>query len=390
MTDQHSGDRAEQAFRDAFSARGGEAPQDPLHVPAGPRRRTWWVAGAAAAAVVAAVTVPAVVFSGDDPAPDVVDEPTSEPPMPYDARWVSHRGTEVAVPAEWGFDYEPVRPDCIRVDRDMLSDPWAGGTPTQPYVEVEDPYQAIPAIGCLPPTREGRGPVPFGDLPFELWQPHVLLGDPERSVIEGEWTHEGWTLVRRTVGEASVSVLTAPGDEVLGEQILDSAREVGTDQNGCPSVSPIQRREFQEPRVAIPVPEQAPDVIAVCRYARGDTEAPGLLGSRQITGAEADALVRAIHAAPRGGGPDRQTCVDDMYGDHAILLRFLPAGWTARDVAYPEAYVYYDWCFGNGVFDGTAAYALTKDNCKPLFAEPPILMHSASEVVAEVCWNRED
>jgi|GEM_PF-926342 len=384
-----SRDRAERAFRAAFAARADEAPQHPVDLPTGPRRRTWWVAGAAAAVLVA-VTVPAVLLGGDghrraSPAVDETTETTPDPP--FESRRVSHRGTEVAVPADWGFGYGPVRPDCIRIDADVGKDPWAAGAPTSPYVEIEPAFRGVPAIGCFPNDRSGRGPKEFGDLPVELWQPHVLLTAPDFAGRQGEWEHNGWTLTRQTIGEASITVLAAPGDEALGEQVLSTAREVGIDANGCPTTSPVQHERFQEPPAAIPVPDRAPDLIAVCEYVRGDTGTPGLLASRQITGAEAEDLVRAIRAAPPGGGPDRpQNCVDDMYGDLAIVLRFLPTGWTARDVAYPEAYVYYDWCFGNGIVDGTTSYQLTRENCRPLFTEAPIRMWSASSVVADVCW----
>jgi hypothetical protein len=108
------------------------------------------------------------------------------------------------------------------------------------------------------------------------------------------------------------------------------------------------------------------DAISVCQYDRGDgTRGPGLLGSRMLTGAEAQAELAAIRQAPVGGGPDQpEHCVDDMFGDTALVLR-LHDGPTTYDM-----HVYYEWCFGNGFDDGTAMRELTADACVPLWGGP--------------------
>ncbi|MCW2766105.1 MAG: hypothetical protein JWO11_2064, partial [Nocardioides sp.] len=78
----------------------------------------------------------------------------------------------------------------------------------------------------------------------------------------------------------------------------------------------------------------------------------------------AEDLLAGIKSAPTGGGPDhRDQCVPDAYGDHSIALRF------HHDGATDDAYVYYDWCFGNGIDDGTTRFELTADNCAPLFGD---------------------
>ena len=95
--------------------------------------------------------------------------------------------------------------------------------------------------------------------------------------------------------------------------------------------------------------------------------------------------MEAIHDAPRSGGPDEpQHCLKTMYGDTAIALRFFA---DPRETTDPlaEAYVYYDWCFGNGIFDSETTRQLTEANCAPLFAKPPISFWSGQRVVAEVC-----
>lgn len=45
---------------------------------------------------------------------------------------------------------------------------------------------------------------------------------------------------------------------------------------------------------------------SVCQYLRGiPLDEPALMGSRTMTGADADALLRGLRTAPEGGGPDK-------------------------------------------------------------------------------------
>jgi hypothetical protein len=76
--------------------------------------------------------------------------------------------------------------------------------------------------------------------------------------------------------------------------------------------------------------------------------------------------------------------MQDSYGDSAIALRFFE---SADDATTPlaEAYVYYDSCFGNGIFDSAGARQLTRANCRPLFARPPIRLWITQPPVTEVC-----
>ena len=73
-----------------------------------------------------------------------------------------------------------------------------------------------------------------------------------------------------------------------------------------------------------------------------------------------------------------------MYGDAAIELRFFSSR-EAITEPLSEAYVYYDWCFGNGIFDSQGTRHLTRENCQPLFAEPPINLWSGQGPVVKAC-----
>lgn len=381
MTEQEDA-RAARAFRDAFAAHGDEAPLEPLAVPTAPRRRTWWVAGAAAAAVVAAVAVPTVLTRGDDTgdAPSADDPTTAVTRLAPGHRWLGYRDVEVQVPESWPFGDSPSRPDCASLDRSYRG-------PERPYVEIGTGFGAVVGIGCSPEELPADLPAEFGVLPFQYWVSHVTLADPREDSADGSWTFRGWTLTRRTVADVQVSVLAAPEDAGLADDVLASARTVTTDANGCPVTSRAQEEEFQVP-AADPVPDGTwRGVVALCQYSRGVTSPAGLIGSRQLAGAAARSLVAAIGEAPVGGGPDNPgSCSHDDFGETALVLRFLPSDPDrAGTGAVPEAYVYYDSCFGNGIVDSATTRTLTRSTCLPLFAEPPVRLWIAHSGVANVC-----
>lgn len=384
-------DREERAFREALERHGAATPDAPLEV-APALRRAWWLAGVAAAAVVLAVAVPLALGAGDghgsglDPA-DPSSSAPANPALAGGTRWLGFRDLEVQVPADWPLDDGPIRPDCVHGPKDAKS--WGG--PDHPYVEVATGFGGVPLIGCTSPPAPADlpsafSPPPFGSLPFEFWTSHVTLTNPTADVPDGTWTYRGWTLTRRTLGDVQVVVLESPEDGGLAARVMSSARRTSLDVNGCPTVSDVQKAAFQ-----VPEAEGVPDgdfqgVIAVCQYERGRSAASGLVGSRQIAGADATELVAAIRDAPVGGGPDRpENCLHDEYGDTGILLRFLPPDWVPRDVLYPEAYVYYDTCFGNGIVDRSGSRQLTVGDCRPLFAGTVRIWEAQSDV-ADLCW----
>ncbi|MEX5637286.1 hypothetical protein [Parafrankia sp. FMc2] len=314
------------------------------------------------------------------------------------------RGPEVAAPgergasevSESGWRSESFRDVVMEVPASWEPAPAPGGDwcaavegrprafPDRPYVDSRGPYRAEMMIGC-----PGGGEEPDlhgGGVPREYWSPHVrFAATPAAGGVEevpdGRVSAHGWTRLVRTVGAAKVFVLT---DEAhLGEagRIIASARQVEVDPHGCAARSPIQAGGFARPPAPFDVARlDAVDAIAVCHYdLHSPVGSPGLLASRKLGGAAATALLAAIRAAPVGGGPDTpDTCAKDMWGDTGIVLR-LAAGGSVH-----EAYVYYDWCFGNGIDDGTALRALTTDTCAPLWSGR-IRQSGGSSAPFEVC-----
>lgn len=379
-------EREERAFRTALITHAGDAPDDSPRV-ADPAGRGWWVSLSAVAAVAAALLLLPLAVGGDDDRPT---PPSDSPTTGWedgDSRWISYRDVEVRAPAAWNYDYEAVRPDCI--DPRNPKDPWAHDVPNAPYVMVGVPARAVPQVGCFRKAAPGDPDPAFGALPFTWWQPFIKLDEarpdlqyPDR--MDGQWQYHDWRLTRTTIDGVQISVLAPPGDAALGRDVLSSVRQVEITSLGCETDSPAQSERFAQPNgPPIPAADEVA-AVAICEYSRIDGRA-GLDGSRRITGQTARSLVSAIHNAPPGGGPDRpENCVDDMYGDHAIALRFFAAN-EETDNALAEAYVYYDWCFGNGIVDADGKRQLTQANCAPLFVQAPITLWSGSRPIVEAC-----
>lgn len=303
-------------------------------------------------------------------------------------QWVSYRDLEVRAPAAWRFNYEAGRPDCINDPKDP-KDPWARDVPRAPYVTLGTPSRPVPAIGCFRKPPPGSPDPSFGAVPFVLWQPHVKLDEARTNPAgpeyeDGHWQHRGWQLTRKTIDNVQITVLASPADASLESKVLGSVHHVKTTALGCETRSPVQAARFIKPDSA-PIPSaQDAAAVAVCEYDRTPDHA-GLEGSRRITGSAARSLVAAIHGAPTGGGPDQpRSCGSDVYGDHAIALRFFgSAAETKTPLA--EAYVYYDSCIGNGIVDAQQRRRLTRADCVPLFDTPPIGFWGGTARLFDAC-----
>ena len=299
------------------------------------------------------------------------------PPPDPGWRYVSWRDVVVQVPESWDYGVAP-GPDWCAFDQGGDDPPF----PTTPYVADTNPYMATLSIGC--PTPDGPRDVAGIWVPERYWAPHLWVEVPDLPGLTRDGAHDlgnGWTILVRQVGTTSVTVLSDAAHLADAQRIVDSARVVETDHNGCDVRSPAQAEEFVRPEPAFDVTTvSGVDSISVCQYDRHSGEgAPGLMGSRLLTGAAADEELAAIQQAPIGGGPDTpETCADDMYGDTAVVLRLHDG-----DATY-DVHAYYDWCFGNGFDDGTNLRELTTAACEPLW-EPPVTFVSGSSAPFRRC-----
>jgi hypothetical protein len=377
MTDAPEPDeRAERAFRDALATRAETFEPASLEAP-GSRSRRRWLPALVAAAVLALV-------SGTALAAGVLDDDrnggthlagkdhTAVGTLPAaDAgwRWVSWRNVAVQVPEDWAMGWEP--------GSDWCSD--SGGKvdlPPDPYVAVNGSGMIHNDILCNHEPFDW--PPAFGEAPEDYWAPHLTFataGSPEARPV-GEESYDGWESVITDAGDGvQLRVLGREGSPET-QRILDSARTFETDQNGCDTTSPVQAVEFQRPDPAFDVADlHSVDSVSVCMYSRAPDESTALIGSRLVSGEDAEALLQGIQQAPVGGGPDNAShCMPDDYGDSAIALH-LRSGDTTRTM-----YVYYASCFGNGFDDGTHVRDLTRDSCPLLWGDTVRLLYGDGAV----------
>lgn len=379
MTDDTDLARAERAFRRAFADHAASAPADELRIPGARRRRTVLVAVAAAAAVLA-VVVPVLLLAGggNDRPDDTAGEPADG------MRWFGYLGVEVQVPADWPASYGAVRPDCIGPEPGI----WDDDVPRHPYVEIEPSGRVVPAIGCSP-DRSVRGPVEFGDLPLDLWQPYVRLDRvrPEYpGPADGSWQHQGWRLTRTTDGDVRVTVLAPPGRYGLADQVVRSLRRVDTDVNGCAATSPVQGATAVSPEGPAVSEPTTVAAVAVCLYERQGTATPGLLGSVQLDATDARRVAEGIRAAGEPRSLDEPAgCSEETYASReAVVLRFLDDDGSLIG----EVHGYLDACFGSAFLDADGAHAMTEANCSPLFTTPPVTFWAGSREVFHACNDR--
>jgi hypothetical protein len=385
MTDAPEPDeRAERAFRDALTSHAETFEPASLEAPGSRSRRRWLPALVAAAvlALVSGTALAAGVLHDDDDRDGThlagKDDLAVGTLPAADAgwRWVSWRNVAVQVPEDWAYGVEPSEAWCVYDGQGGAS------TPRRPYVALDSTGMVSGDVGCIGESPDHH-PAVFGPVDSKYWAPHLAfgLGSDGNRDRGGVTTFREWSLTEKTVGDVQLRLLTNSDTATLTGRILDSATQFETDQNGCDATSPVQAERFVRPSPPFDVDTvDAVDSISVCLYRRSGTEQPGLSSSRLITGADADALLAAIKDAPTGGGPDTpENCLHNMYGDTGLAVR-LHTGDGTRDL-----YAYVDWCFGNGLDDGTNRRELTVDNCRPLFAEDPVRLYSGSSAPFSRC-----
>ena len=347
MTEQYD-DRPERAFRDALSQRAEVFEPADLDLTGARRRAPWraWGAAAAAAVLIAGTAGGVAWWQGDDrSAAEPNDQSVGDSLPPPDPGWryESYRDVVVQVPDSWG--YRPASRCATRPDT------------KGPFVET--PMDVIDLMACM-----NESPLGMDD-----WATYVSFSppaafDPDPAPI-GPATEGGWTRIVTVIGQARIEVLADEDHLADAQRLVDSARVVTHDHNGCAATSPIQQGHYVSP--AQPFDVMAVDTvdrIALCWY---DLDTPdrdwpgGLRASRLLSGTAAQAELEAIQDGSPGGGPDTNGCAHDMYGDRALVLR-LTTGDVTRDL-----YGYYDWCRGNGFDDGTTKRALTPESCQALW-----------------------
>lgn len=360
--------RAETALRRALTREADAFEPAPLEPRTDRRRRGWVLPVAAAAAAVLVVGGGLAVtgaLGGDEPVED--DPPAVVASGGDDVRPVWWRDVAVDVPVDWEDGREPDA--CTR-----------GVETPAPYVATRNPSEPMPMMMCGGSDEER--PQAFGDAPRELWAPHVTFSDADdlSALEDGEQTFDGWTLTARTLGDVQVRVWSDAATADVAERVLASVRTFEIDPNGCDVRSPVQAELPVRPAAAFDVARvDSVDSIAVCQYSRRVADRAGLMASQRLVGDEAETLLAGLRSAPAGGGPDRpDECVSYASGDEGLVVRL------QRGDRVDDLHVYYDWCWGNGVDDGTTVRALTEDTCAPLFGGP-VRWFSVSGFVAPLC-----
>lgn len=196
----------------------------------------------------------------------------------------------------------------------------------------------------------------------------------------------GW--VSETVEVAGVPVTVSDDDADRRQRILASVRQIdGVDARGCPPDSLLLDPAARPSGRSLPSAAEITGV-AVCRYAlagglTGGTGLPKpILSSSRLDADQARRLLRSIHAAPRGGGPNSpSTCSDDeRLGEEMVVLRFTTSG-GVREVA-----LRYSGCDGHGIDDGRVVRRLTAEVLKPVLTGPHE-PSSLSGAVARLLWD---
>lgn len=305
----------------------------------------------------------------DDPGTFATQTPiNADGPAPDGSRYDYFGDVRVTVPQSWDYDNEPGSDWCVDNGK------WL---PDRPYIDLGGP-DAVMSIGC-PPTNGDEG---FSnEPPTDLWVTHLtVLPKGQADGDDGATQVGDWWVLRDQVG--SVMVKAVSKDRAEAESLLATAVVVDDGASGCLNHSPIQDAAFPRPDPAFDVTALADvDTITVCQYGNlDDATAVGLVGRAILTGADADAVLAALQAAPAGGGPDRpENCMPDDPGDTAIELH-LDAGGEQHSM-----FVFYSTCHGNGFDDGTTLRELTKQGCQPLM-RMPVRITSGSSASFERCY----
>lgn len=271
----------------------------PQHAAARPRTR--WLLPAAAAVVAIGIPLGWVVAHrapgnapGTPPAGTTAASSPATPGRHLDTstwRIESYAGVEVRVPPEWGW----------------------GGAPTDPTGDgaLFDCGATRAFVGPRDLTYESVADIPFVGRPVMMSD--ACGGDPAiHPTVDAVWLGaasddgteayaDGQVRETRTVDGVTVTVFARDAD--LRTTILDSARSVEVDGNGCPRTIPDQHRDSTW------TADDTPTAVSICLYGRPDNpQDQSLLWSGRV-GADRAARYAAA-AGPGAKGAHAVTTVD--------------------------------------------------------------------------------
>ncbi|KYF52789.1 hypothetical protein BE08_02315, partial [Sorangium cellulosum] len=243
----------------------------------------------------------------------------------------SSLGLQIEVPADWAVNDHgcnmSARPTVVRAQG-----------PQRECLTPEPPTKQVAIIGHDAPDDVLKGPA--------FTRRGVSLGGVSAERTEGrgaDGRHLGW--LRIPSRRLMVSVRTH--DAEIARRILDSARLVSVDHNGCPARRPPEKRPAAtHPTARSTMAPGNPSSISICYYgANADT----LLTSARLSGREAAALAAALNSAAPGPNPDAdpKECAlpPSPPPADAVLLAEDAAGRGAIHVAFSG-------CTGRGLDNG--------------------------------------
>lgn len=273
-------------------------------------RRVGYAASAVAVAAVLAGVATLVAVSGGAPVakPRPVGTATPDP-----WRLESSLGIQMSVPAAWVLNdfgcHQDDRPTVVRGQVTVL----LCYTPTPPRKEfvVFEGDAVSPATG-------------IGDGAARLPARHVTIDGVPAVRAEGAITggrYAGWIIVPSRNAE----VYARTNSEATLTRMLDSARVVAVDFNGCPTRSPGKLPPRSDLATFV---DPHPASISVCDYAR----MLPLQASARHTGADAESLAAALNATRPGHVRTLGDCAPEVPAGYDAVLVVTSADGTARQV----------------------------------------------------------
>lgn len=257
-------------------------------------------------------------------------------------RWESYRGIEVQVPSSWGYSTVPWDP-CVKKKQ-------------QPSV-----------------ARPGGGVIAFvycGAFPPLAYRASYLDLAGHRDVGRRKADH-GWVEETKKVGGVRLTVFS--NDASLRWRIFASARVVrNEDSNGCPLGQRLAQAADNTGTGGVAALGPVTS-ISVCTYDVDGSlvRTVGLKASSRLEGADAEAVLAALRAAPLGTGPDEPGCERPMGAGEATVLLLRSQATTLPVV------VRYEGCRGHGVVDSAVSREVTRELLDLVLtgAHPPTSCH---------------